>query len=139
MEKLYNNIILPDDFMTKEARPTDVPYLKNPPEVINVTRGRQLFVDDFLIEKTDLSPVYHKAKKYEGNPILSPTTPWEREGLPCATPKSGGVFFDEEEGRFKMWYEAGWLHHLCYAESADGLCWERPNLHEVEGTNVILP
>lgn len=139
MEKLYNNIELADGFTLVPSDASHVPYLENPPEVIDISVGRQLFVDDFLIEKTDLSPVYHKAKKYEGNPILAPETAWEREGLPCATPKSGGVFFDEEEGKFKMWYEAGWLHHLCYAESADGIRWERPNLHEVEGTNIILP
>ena len=92
MEKLYNNILLPDDFMSRQARPTDVPYLKNPPEVINVTRGRQLLVDDFLIEKTDLTPNYHKAKKLDA-PVLVPETPWERDGvLPVACPKSGGVW-----------------------------------------------
>ena len=48
MEKLYNNIILPDDFAAKPSFPEDVPYLKNPPEVIDITIGRQLFVDNFF-------------------------------------------------------------------------------------------
>ena len=52
MEKLYNNVILQDDFMEKPSNASDVPYLKNPPKVIDVSVGRQLFVDDFLIEKT---------------------------------------------------------------------------------------
>ena len=139
MEKLYNNILLEDDFDKQPSDASHVPYLEHPPQVIDVTVGRQLFVDDFLIEKTTLAPVYHKAKKYEGNPILAPETPWERDGLPVATPKSGGVFYDEQEKKYKMWYEAGWLHHLCYAESADGLRWERPDLGEVAGTNIIMP
>ena len=68
MENLYNNIILPDDFSAKPSFPQDVPYLKNPPDVIDITVGRQLFVDDFLIEETDLTPEYHKPKKFENNP-----------------------------------------------------------------------
>ena len=139
MEKLYNNIILPDDFMEKASYPNDVPYLKNPPEVINITVGRQLFVDDFLIEKTDLEPEYHKAIKYEGNPILWPETELEREWQPYAAPVSGGVWFDEEDKKYKMWYAAGWCHRLAYAESNDGINWVRPNLHFREGTNQILP
>ncbi len=138
MEKLYNNIMLPDNFMERMSYPNDVPYLKNPPEVINVTVGRQLFVDDFLIEETSLKTEYHKAKKFEGNPVLFPETEWEtKDVLPVACPKSGGVWYDEEEKKYKMWYEAGWLSQLCYAESDDGINWVRPNLHLEEGTNKI--
>lgn len=139
MEKLYNNIILDDNFAKETVDAENIPYLKNPPEVINVTVGRQLFVDDFLIESTDLTPQYHKAEKFEGNPILKPETPWETEGSPVACPKSGGVWYDEEEKIFKMWYEAGWLHNMCYAVSNDGINWERPDLGIVKGTNKILP
>lgn len=138
MEKLYNNIILPDDFSAKPSFPQDVPYLKNPPEVIDITVGRQLFVDDFLIEETDLLPEYHKAKKFEGNPVLKAETEWECAQAPVACPKSGGVFYDEDEKIFKMWYEAGWLHQMCYATSKDGVHWERPDLGIEPGTNKIL-
>ncbi|MBQ4624551.1 MAG: glycosyl hydrolase family 32 [Clostridia bacterium] len=137
MEKLYNNILF--DFAARQT-PIDtekVPYLQNPPEVIDVTVGRQLFVDDFLIASTTLSPTYHKAKKFEGNPILYPEPPWEIAQSPVACPKSGGVWYDEEEKLFKMWYEAGWLRHMCYATSTDGIHWTRPHLDE-EGTNLIL-
>ena len=81
MEKLYNNIILQDDFAAQPNDAQAVPYLQNPPKVIDVTVGRQLFVDDFLIESTDLAPVYHKAKKYEGNPVLKAETPWRLHSL----------------------------------------------------------
>lgn len=138
MEKLYNNIILEDGFTNEPANAENVPYLKNPPEVIDVTVGRQLFADDFLIDKTDLSPEYHKAKKFEGNPILKPETEWECFGSPVACPKSGGVFYDEDEKIFKMWYEAGWLYQMCYATSKDGIHWERPDLDVEPGTNKIL-
>ncbi len=136
MEKLYNGIVLEDDFREEPSLPQNVPYLKNPPSVIDVTVGRQLFVDDFLVEQTDLAPVYHRAKKYEGNPILKPEKPWEIEQSPTARPTSGGVWFDEEEKIFKMWYEGAFLHNMCYATSKDGIHWDRPDLGD--GTNKIL-
>ena len=138
MEKLYNSIVLPDDFAAAPSDASHVPYLEHPPEVIDVTVGRQLFVDDFLIEETGLRPVYHKAVKYAGNPVLKPETPWEIAQSPVACPKSGAVRYDEKEGIFKMWYEAGWLRQMAYAESRDGLHWERPDLGLEPGTNKIL-
>lgn len=138
MEKLYNNIMLPDDFAHEMSDANKVPYLQNPPEVIDVTVGRQLFVDDFLIAETNLNSEYHKAKKFEGNPIFYPVTEWEKSLSPVACPKSGGVWYDEEEKVFKMWYEAGWLHQTCYAISDDGIHWKRPDLGLEKGTNKIL-
>ncbi len=136
MGKLYNNIIF--DNKSGISDPQDVPYLKEPPEVIDVTVGRQLFADDFLIAETELKPEYHKAKKYEGNPVFYAETDWEKETLPCACPKSGGVWYDEQDKIFKMWYEGSWLKNMCYAESKDGINWERPKLNG-DGTNIILP
>ena len=138
MEKLYNNIILPDDFANEPSDPDRVPYILNPPEVIDVTVGRQLFVDDFLIEETDLMVEYHKARKYEGNPVLFPETPWEIAQSPVACPKSGGVWYDEAYACYRMWYEAGWLNKLAYAESSDGIHWERPVLDPETGSNLLF-
>ena len=136
MEKLYNNVVLSEDYGVSD--PQNVPYLKNPPEVIDISVGRQLFVDDFLIEETELKPEYHKAKKYEGNPVFFAEKPWEKETLPCACPKSGGVWYDEDDKKFKMWYEGSWLKNICYAESTDGISWQRPKLND-DGSNIILP
>ena len=115
MELLHNNIRWTDAYLNTPADAQNVPYLLSPPEVIDISRGRQLFVDDFLIEETDLTPEYHRAKKFEGNPVLYPEKPWETEHCPVACPKSGGVWYDEEEGLFKMWYEASWCRHMCNA------------------------
>lgn len=138
MEKLYNNISF--DFAACQT-PSDaghVPYLEQPVSVIDVSVGRQLFVDDFLIDKTDLTSVFHRARKYEGNPVLFPEMPWERAQSPVACPKSGGVWYDEDEKLFKMWYEAGWLRQMAYAVSEDGIHWTRPDL-DGQGSNLILP
>ena len=39
--------------------------------------GRQLFVDDFLIEETTMSRSFHKATYHAANPILRPEFNWE--------------------------------------------------------------
>ncbi|MBC2593894.1 hypothetical protein H5P28_06430 [Ruficoccus amylovorans] len=136
-EMLYNGIVLPATWppthyvASREVMP--VPYLEQVPEVIPIDVGRQLFVDDFLIEQTDLSRTYHHPVKYEGNPVLKPETPFEIDpgnGLATAAPKSGGLWWDSEEQIFKMWYEAGWFGAIALATSRDGLHWERP---QVEG------
>lgn len=143
METLYNGIRLPDNWPETSPPPSgleaDIPYLRHPPEAIDVTLGRQLFVDSFLIDRTDLQPTYHKAKKHPQNPILKPETYWEvSETLPVACPKSGGVWWDEKARCYRMWYEAGWLNRLAYAESADGIHWERPALNPGTGDNLLF-
>ncbi|MGZ0655503.1 glycosyl hydrolase family 32 [Coraliomargarita sp. W4R53] len=150
-ERLYNGIVLPETWPPTDIDPTSrepmpVPYLESPPELIPIDVGRQLFVDDFLIESTDLERHFHFPVKYEGNPVLkaetdlehlSPTGPFgTRSG---ATPKSGGLWWSPEKKIFELWYEAGWLGTIAYAYSHDGIHWERPNLDVVPGTNQVLP
>lgn len=109
-------------------------------DALALTPGRQLFVDDCLIESTDLAREFHQPVKHAGNPVLAPTTDLETAGvLPLAGPKSGGVWWDPRDRVFKMWYEAGWLGASAYATSADGIHWDRPALDIVPGTNRILP
>lgn len=145
-ELLYNGIQLPEVWPPKDMDPTSfnpmpVPYLKNPPEIIPINVGRQLFVDDFLIESTDLKRVSHKAKKLDFNPVLKPETKLEQGlwGIPGASAKDGGVWWDPKDEIFKIWYEAGWLHSMAYATSKDGVHWERPDLDIEPGTNRLVP
>lgn len=145
-ELLYNGIRLPKEWPPRTQNPASseppaVPYLDFPPAVIPIDLGRQLFVDDFLIAESSLERRFHLATKYEGNPILKPETPWEINGPlnSAACPKGGGVWWDAERQRFRMWYEAGWIGNVCYAESIDGLHWERVNQDIDPGTNRVLP
>ena len=96
-ELLYNGIRLPkqwppDDIVPYDTNPMPVPYLDDRPDVVPIDVGRQLSVDDFLIEKTDLIRSYHLAEKYERNPILTPQARLEmnhpRNAIAC--PKDGG-------------------------------------------------
>ncbi len=145
-ERLYNGIVLPEEWPPQtidahDTAPMALPFLASRPAVVPIDIGRQLFVDDFLIETGTLRRVCHMPKKYAGNPVLKPES--ELELNPgknaAAVPKSGGVWWDPAEKIFKMWYEAGWIHTICYATSRDGLAWERPALDVNPGTNQVLP
>ncbi len=145
-ELLYNGIRLPEVWpprnMNRDScEPMPVPYLEQPPRIIPIDVGRQLFVDDFLIEGTNLKRIFHKAKKYSGNPVMKPETQLEKGNgnQPLACPKDGGVWWDSADKIFKMWYEAGWIGAMAYATSKDGINWERPDLGIRPGTNQILP
>ena len=149
MTILYNGISLPEDWPPQDVDFTDsqvktIPYLKNPPGIINVDRGRQLFFDDFLVDRdgTTAGRSYHYPRKYSGNPIFFPQTELElntKNHAPCAICKCGGIQFDKRDKLFKMWYMSGYCGNMCYAESEDGVHWERPELDIVKGTNLCLP
>ena len=151
-QTLDNGITLPSVWPPRYADPTapkemPVPYLKQKPEVLPINRGRQLFVDSFLISNTNLTSVYHKANYYDLNPVLKADRKWELtpEGYEYAAPFSDGIWYDDKDGKFKMWYLAGagyvdTLKHslyTCYAESLDGKTWTKPSLDIVPGTNVV--
>ena len=147
-ETLYNGIELPGVWPPKidlaNRGAMEVPYLEeaNIPKVIPIDLGRQLFVDDFLIERTDLARIYPKPVKYAGNPVLWPETAREKSegGLyPVALPKGGGLWWDPERKVFRLWYEASWIGHICYAESKDGIRFERVNTDVEPGGNCVLP
>lgn len=150
---LANGITLPAQWPPRYAIPTSreempVPYLVKKPEVIPVNIGRQLFVDSFLIAETNLKQVYHIPRFYENNPVLEPDKEWEKtvQGALYAAPFSDGIWYDEVEKKYKMWYlaGAGMMHkednqtfYTCYAESKDGKKWEKVNQDIVPGTNIV--
>ena len=146
-ETLYNGIRLPAVWPPRDRpttyEPMPVPYLDAPPTVIPIDVGRQLFVDDFLVEDTTLERTYHRAQYYPGNPVLRPDTPWEIDTMsrehpaPTAMVFSDGVWYDPQDGLFKMWYMGGYVAATCYATSKDGIHWEKPSLDVVPGANVV--
>ncbi len=145
-ETLYNGIRLthpwpPRNMSPNSYDPMPLNYLSSPPDIIPIDIGRQLFVDDFIIEKTNLKRVFHQPKKHEANPLLSPETKVELNSgyCPVAAPFSDGCFFDPKDQLFKMWYMAGWFDGTALATSKDGIHWDRPNLDVVPGTNLVLP
>jgi hypothetical protein len=143
-EVLYNGIRLPDVWPPRPAtfarhEPITPPYLLDPPDVIPIDVGRQLFVDDFLVESTTLEREFHQPEWSSDTPILEPERPWElHNGQPFAAPFSDGVWWDPRERLFKMWYMGGNAVFFCYATSRDGVHWERPDLDEFrKDTNIL--
>jgi hypothetical protein len=151
-ETLYNGIRLttpwPPPRRGFQAAPVRAPYLVDRPDVVPIDVGRQLFVDDFLIEETSLERVFHRPNYHPANPILRPTTRWEKydeyaertntRSNPAAMPFSDGVFYDPHDRLFKMWYMGGYSQNTCIAMSRDGLEWDKPSLDVVMGTNITM-
>lgn len=83
---------------------------------------RNLFVDDYNIsEISGLVRSMNSPQKHGSNPLVFPDKPWE-EGSVFA---KNSVIFDHKDQKYKMWYR---VHGTCYAESKDGLVWDKPNL-----------
>jgi len=141
--RLYNGVQLPATWPPRaESLTLDSPskpwYSTSPPEVIPIDVGRQLFVDDFLIEQTTLTRAFHAAEYHPRSPVLKPDQPWEQEGgSPTAMVFSDGVWYDPQDHLFKMWYMGGYTRSTCYATSRDGIQWEKPLLDVRPGTNIV--
>ena len=118
---------------------------------IDIRVGRQLFVDDYLVESSSglvrhwNRPVKQDAPVvWPGNgaaPRVTDGSSRAQEGdkavnLTAAT--DGGLWWDPTRRKFRLWYQADWLGDICYAESADGVKWEYPDLGIVPGTNRLF-
>jgi hypothetical protein len=111
--------------------------------VTDIGSRRELFVDRFLIERLDGAEL-RAQQPVEKGPVLKLDRPWEGAF-------SGYFTVIQEPGRFRMYYrcvpnangDGNAAESTCYAESADGVHWNKPELglFEVHGTrnnNVIL-
>jgi len=117
---------------------------------VDVSVGRQLFVDDLLVESVDGVSRYWNHPTKIDNPFVCPESgaapkvvdgssgakDGEAVNLTCAT--DGGLWWDPTRRKFRLWYQADWLGDICYAESSDGEKWECPDLGIVPGTNRIF-
>jgi hypothetical protein len=142
-EVLYNGIRLstpwPPQLGKLDHEPMRVPYLESPPEVIPIDVGRQLWVDDFLIQQNSLRRTFHQLEYCDENPILRSDKPWELgRGEAQAMPFSDGVWYDPADRLFKMWYITSGMTATAYATSRDGLHWEKPLLDVEPGTNIVF-
>ena len=113
-----------------------------------VSEMRHLFVDDHIIERSSLVRAYHRPVPHPANPVFTVETNLERTGMryrdssgfspPMACTFDDGVFYDEADALYKMWYCAGSGAYTALATSRDGLHWERPEYDVVPGTNAVL-
>lgn len=141
---LYNGVELPAMWPLRRNYATDIRKgvvpegMWSQPELIGAMVGRQLFVDDFLIQSSTLDRVFHYPE-VNTIPVLTPDRSWETSvsgKSKFAAPFSDGVWYDEVDRKFKMWY-MGAEDVTCYAESTDGITWTKPELDVYPGTNVV--
>jgi hypothetical protein len=99
----------------------------------HVGSDKQLLIDDLFFESQEGVTLRIHPPRKTGERMLEPNRPWESATLNWFTVM-------EDDGVFRMWYEcydvAGWYGAddiaFCYAESADGVRWTRPNLGLLE-------
>ena len=132
---LYNGITLPQLWppIVSPNQNYQLPsYITSPPAVIPIDLGRQLFVDDFLIQQTTLTRTQHQLVQYALNPVLAPD---QEDVAGFAMPFSDGVWFDPSDQLFKMWFYCGPGNSTCYAYSSDGKNWTRPSIPDAAVPN----
>lgn len=107
--------------------------IASPAEPLPLGPGPHLFIDDHLIaESTNLGRTTHQPEKLP-EPVLRKEEPWHEQPLMYLK-----VLHDPDKHLFRIWYNVknpgggGPVTAYAYAESTDGLHWERPNLGIIE-------
>jgi hypothetical protein len=110
-------------------------------EPVDIGRQTQLFIDDRLVETADGVELRLNRPELQKESLLSAEHPWEAGRVMS----SGSMVY--HDGTFKLWYDAReWVddagyqagggpadtRRLCYAESDDGVHFEKPDLGVVE-------
>jgi hypothetical protein len=110
----------------------------------------QLFLDNLIIEACqDMTKTFHQPTKDPANPVIKQDKPWENSLFFQSA--NHVVCRDSQNGLFKCWYEdvidgspeySLFDGRQCYAESTDGIHWEKPELDIVvengRKTNIVL-
>lgn len=106
-----------------------------------------LMVDDHWVHtRPGTKRVLHQPIRSQANPVIRETKPWESSIGYCS------VHRDQQTGRYQLWYQAYAGNRatdpifrcvVAYAESDDGLKWNKPNLglfdfNDVTETNIVL-
>ena len=95
-----------------------------------------LFVDDLEVDASwNVTPTIGRPERRSHDPIMTADRPWEGRGVGMDL----SILKDETTGGFRMWYRSfdydsptGDQVLLNYAESDDGINWNKPNLGQIE-------
>ncbi len=116
---------------------------------MNIGTDRQLFLDELFFDDSEGIEIRVNPPHQDFTPVMVADRPWE-QALGCYNTVI------RENDRFRMWYDvlnsrgrqqAGseWKgRFLCYAESTDGLHWEKPELELIsfqgsKKNNIVAP
>ncbi|MBM3861538.1 MAG: hypothetical protein FJ395_18085 [Verrucomicrobia bacterium] len=117
---------------------------------LHIANETQLFVDNWIIESAQgVTRRWHKPVRHGNKPVLEKDKPWEI--FPYFSYADYQVLRDSKDKLFKCWYEDGGLEkagdwrnshsRVLYAESRDGIHWEKPELdivrHKGKPTNIV--
>ncbi len=111
------------------------PQTEKEPIVLN-RQAELLLHDDWLVaQREGLELVPAQLRKHPANPLLGIDRPWEKRGILNYV----ALLQDEEAGLYRMYYQIlGTTEdgvnqsHCLYAESRDGVRWEKPDLGLVD-------
>ena len=119
------------------------PFLCTGQEIINLGDRREIFVDDFLIERLNGLTIQMHHPKDEG-PVFYFDKPWEGAfSLYATILKENDLYRAYYRGIPHSGNDGNANEVTCYAQSKDGIHWEKPNLkiHRHNGSlenNIIL-
>ncbi|MEN8194747.1 MAG: hypothetical protein ABFS12_18145 [Bacteroidota bacterium] len=109
-------------------------------------KGPYFPVDERIIEdRWKVERFVVELKKHEGNPVIVKDK--EIEGIgPLA---GGSILYDKRDDLYKIWYnvfdekayknKTPFSYNMCYAESKDGIDWQKPNLEVFDNRGTISP
>ncbi len=134
---------------------------------LQIGSRRQFFFDDLMLEQVqDVTRRHFRPEKITPEPLIKPDQPWEHVSLFACN--GWNVILDPADNLFKCWYEdwqvgdptrlpswvnetdgklcvdmhGVWPSRMCYAQSEDGLHWDKPALGIVRedgrDTNIVL-
>lgn len=110
---------------------------------LDIGRNRQLFLDELFFAERAGIDLGANPPGQDFTPVMVADSPWE-SALGCYNTVR------REDDRFRMWYDVMAAYGgrtrrvLCYAESADGISWEKPELGLIafngsRKNNIVAP
>ena len=127
--------------------PPSPPITILPPDTMDITKYRQLFIDDQGVEAmSGLSRVVNQPTKHALNPLISGSGAWDKR----RTQIHGTVIYREDLEQYQMWYltmpnqndepavqvngqnRVPWVTLVGYATSTDGVDWDKPMLNQLD-------
>lgn len=112
-------------------------------KAIELGDRREIFVDKYLIDKLEGAEIELHHPVDEGS-VLKFDNPWEGQfsGY-CTIIKDGDIYRAYYRGIPEAGQDASMMEMTCYAESRDGITWNKPDLgfytiNDTKNNNVIL-
>ena len=114
---------------------------------MDIGTHKQLLIDGRFFQHSEDIELCMNLPVQDPDPVLIADQPWEEKGIGAYS-----TAFRESDGRFRLWYDAlidvgtpqESARRLCYAESGDGVRWEKPSLGLVPfrgstENNIVAP